>query len=1703
MSSIHSRLSRRMANPDSPFDTAILACVLAFLCFLATKLGWALMIRPQMLWPVWPGCALLVAVLLMVPRRIWPILIAAGLAGFVLYDLQVRLPFRPTLLLVLADIAEILIAALGGSYSFDGLPRLNSIKSLVRYSFFSVMLAPLAAASISSIAFGENYWIRWRIGFFTEALALLTLTPAILSWVNAAQTRMFKSRAFYFEGVALISGLSIFGYVAFVAPGHIAPALAIYSLLPFLLWAALRFGSVGITTSMVLVAFLSIWGAVHGRGPFTGSEPLTNVMSLQLVLFFAATTFMVLAVLIEERKQSGHALRESEERFRLLADTAPALIWMSGTDKLYTYFNKPWLDFTGRSIDLELGTGWAEGVHPEDLERCLNTYAQAFDRREEFRMEYRLRRHDGEYRWVLDIGVPRVDQDGSFVGYIGIAIDVTERKHTEQALEKSEEKFSKAFRQSPLGLALTNIKDDRYIDVNETFERVSGWSREEIIGRTPFDIGIWVDPAERMDLTRRLLTDGYLGNVEVRFRTKDGSIRIGLLTAEGIELNGEPCMITVGADITDRKLAEEALRESEERFRLAARAGKMFAYEWDALTDVIVRSAESGHILGIDDGSQVTGQQVSAAVHPDDRERLVAAIAALSPEKPHLQVRYRMVRPDGKVIWLERTSRADFDEGGKILRIVGMAADVTDRKMEELELAQANDRLRLAMESGKSVGWEWDLRTGQDSWFGDLKSMFGVPSESFVGKTEDFFHYVHAEDRAAVAKAVAEARESRNPYAAQFRVVWPDGTVRWVSAKGKFHYSPEGEPERMLGMAVDITEQRHTEASLRLFRKLIDESSDAIEVVDPDTLRFLDVNERACRDLGYTRDEMLSLGVYDIDPFLDESSAQKCQKELDDKGFRRFDAIHRRKDGSTYPVEVNLKRVQLDRVYSVNVVRDITERRRSDEALRQKDAELTEAQRIAEVGSWQWDPETDTGVWSQELYRIADRDPNLPMVSFAEHSSLYTPESWKRLREVVEEAMRSGAPYQLDLEMIRSDGATRWIKVRGEAQRDAAGRVVGLRGTAQDISERKRAEALRDGESRILEMIARDAPLREILEKLVRVVEGQFSGLLCSVLLLDEDGQHVHHGAAPSLPEGYAKAIDGLPIGPKAGSCGTAMYRREPVVVTDILQDPLWEEYRGVAEPYGLRACWSTPILSHSGEALGSFAMYYPEPRGPSSTETRTLEMASHLAGIAIEGKLIHEQLRRSEAYLAEGQRLSQTGSWAFDARDAVYWSEETHKIFEYDRAVKPTLELVFRRVHPEDADLVRQTIQRALQDRKDFEHEYRLLMPGGSIKHVHVVARALSDESGRVEFVGALRDVTAAKRAEQTLRESEAYLAEAQRLSHTGSGAWRVPEGDALYLSDEWYRIYGFDPKEGLPAWKDRLQRMHPEDRAKVEETKDRAIREKSDYAVDHRILLPDGTVKYAHTVGHAVLNASGEVEQFVYTMMDVTERKRAEEALSGMSRKLIEAQEQERARIARELHDDLGQRLALLANEMEQLQQSYPDLRDEVSSSIRELQNHAFQIAADVQSLSHTLHSSKLEYLGIAAAMRGFCQEFGRQQKAEIDFKSHDVPSPLPPEISLCLFRVLQEALHNAIKHSGVRYVEVGLWGTSDEIHLTVSDSGAGFDSEMLKESRGLGLVSMEERLKLVKGTFSIESQPKRGTTIHASVPLRSGADIMRAVG
>jgi signal transduction histidine kinase len=262
----------------------------------------------------------------------------------------------------------------------------------------------------------------------------------------------------------------------------------------------------------------------------------------------------------------------------------------------------------------------------------------------------------------------------------------------------------------------------------------------------------------------------------------------------------------------------------------------------------------------------------------------------------------------------------------------------------------------------------------------------------------------------------------------------------------------------------------------------------------------------------------------------------------------------------------------------------------------------------------------------------------------------------------------------------------------------------------------------------------------------------------------------------------------------------------------------------------------------------------------------------------------------------------------------------------------------------------------------------------------------------------------------------------------------------------------------------------------------------------MEYRLRRNDGEYHWIFDHGVPRFNTDGSFAGYIGSAIDVTERKLAEEAVSKMNQRLIEAQEAERRWIARELHDDIGQQLAMLTLHLKRLS-VYSSLT-EVRAGIARLTQEATNLGGDVRALSHRLHASNLEFLGLAAATSRYCDELSDQNKVEINLRSENIPTDLSREVSLCLFRVLQEALQNAIKYSGSRHFQVSLIGRANLIDLTVHDSGIGFDCEAAIKGSGLGLTSMRERLKLVSGTISIDSQLGRGATIHARVPLSPNA-------
>jgi signal transduction histidine kinase len=323
----------------------------------------------------------------------------------------------------------------------------------------------------------------------------------------------------------------------------------------------------------------------------------------------------------------------------------------------------------------------------------------------------------------------------------------------------------------------------------------------------------------------------------------------------------------------------------------------------------------------------------------------------------------------------------------------------------------------------------------------------------------------------------------------------------------------------------------------------------------------------------------------------------------------------------------------------------------------------------------------------------------------------------------------------------------------------------------RDITQSKDEEFFRHGQSRVLEMIAADAPLAEVLTNLVLLMEAQAEGLRCSILLLHRDGKSVRHGAAPHLPEAYTKEVDGAPIGPRNGSCGTAMYTRRPVVVTDVMTDPLWTDYRELAKICGLSACWSTPILSPQGEVLGSFAMYRQEKRGPRPEENRLTEIATHIAGIAIDRQRQQEILRERDARISLAAESADLAFWVLYPDETPAWmSEQGRRMYGFDSNLPLTCDTILSRVHPDERTKVRADYDRSCALHGVFESEHRLLLPHGRTRWVIMRGRCLKDEHGNLlETIGLTLDVSAQKQANMQLQLQREEMAHRNRVSLMG----------------------------------------------------------------------------------------------------------------------------------------------------------------------------------------------------------------------------------------------------------------------------------------------------------------------------------------------
>jgi PAS domain S-box-containing protein len=504
------------------------------------------------------------------------------------------------------------------------------------------------------------------------------------------------------------------------------------------------------------------------------------------------------------------------------------------------------------------------------------------------------------------------------------------------------------------------------------------------------------------------------------------------------------------------------------------------------------------------------------------------------------------------------------------------------------------------------------------------------------------------------------------------------------------------------------------------------------------------------------------------------------------------------------------------------------------------------------------------------------------------------------------------------------------------------------------------------------------------------------------------------------------------------------------------------------------------------------------------------------------ERKRAEQALRRSEAYLAEAQRLTLTGSCAIDgtSREILYWSEEMFRLFGFDRQQGlPMWDQWVQRIHPEDRDKFRMAGDRTFLEKVDCDVEFRIVKPDGTIKQIHGIGHPVLSRNGElVQVVGTMVDVTERRLAEAYLRRNESYLAQAQRLAHMGSWAWDATGRNAVYVSEEWCRIYGFDPKDGMPCWEQRLQRVHPEDRARFQLTIDRAVAEKSDYDVEFRILPPHAPGRYIHSVGHPILGSSGELVQFVGVSMDVTESKRAEQEHERLRQELANLAHLNRV-------STIGELTASLAHEIKQPigaavtnADACVRLLDRDQSDVPEAREAALEMAKDARRAAEIIDrvrslyqkgSSQLETIEVNEVIGGMVVMLQKEADRRSVRIRTDLAGELPKVMAdrVQLQQVLMNLMINGIEAmlgtSGELTIKSKL-ADDGQLLISVTDTGVGLPTENAdqvfnpffttkSQGTGLGLAITRSIVESHGGRIWATGNSGRGATFSFTLPGR----------
>ncbi len=1339
---------------------------------------------------------------------------------------------------------------------------------------------------------------------------------------------------------------------------------------------------------------------------------------------------------ITERRRVEHALRETEEKFQTFTGESAYAYFETDLEGRLTFINKRVEEITGHAPEEILGTNVFDLVIEEDLERARENLAKVLTEPNDGPRDYGIKAKEGSVR-ELEINTLPLKTDGRIAGFMSTAHDVTERRRAEEALRETEEKFQSFINESAYAYFETDLKGNITFTTRH-LEDLTGYTTEEITRINTIDLLIEEDRARAQENLKRVISEPGRVPREYRAKTKHGTILQVEVTTLPLRRDGK----FVGfhymvLDVTERRQAEEALKKSEERFRLIAENSPDYIFHTRKDGTTAYCSPAIERVLGYKPEER-HGTPFTNIISPHCLERARTMFQEVLKGNPIKNTEIDLLHKDGRTVTVEVSVEPIVEEGG-VTALLGVVRDVTERRRSEEALKEAEERLSAFMDSAPDVFGVMDSNLNLIALNKAGLKLYGHDArrEDLIGKhVSELYPTAFEEGRFAKYTEILGAKTS--VIINDLVPPPPYENARWAIRAFK--------AGKNIGVIIsDITEQKRAEEALResetKYRLLAENVKDVIWMLDLN-LHYTYISPSVERQRGFTVEEAMKQKMKDVmTPASLEKAVKLFREELSvahkDKDYisQRLELEVRCKDGSTIWTEVHANFLRDDSGEPVGILgvsRDITDRRKAEKALQESELKYRMLIENTNDIAYTMDAQGSLVFIGPQVRRYGIEPEDALSAGFWEH---ILPEDRDKLSADIEQTLTTGREFPSEFRLLDKEGRVHWMEEHGKVLRDESGQVAGISGMLRDITERKQAEeALRKSEEN----------WRSLVENAPNII-----------MMVDRTGTIIfinHTVAGLSIEE----------------TIGRNQYEYIEPEHHDIVKHTIEEVYKtGQPGRYQIR-----------GVGPDGSTSWYETNVSPVKSDDKVMAVTLIITDIT-ERKQAEQALQQSESkYRTLIENLPQ--KIFIKDRNAVYVS--CNENFARDLGIIPD-EFAGKRDYDffpkELADKYRTDDRRVMETGKteDIEEEY---IKDGVVTWVNTVKTPVRDDQGNVVgILGIFWDITERKRVENALKESEEKWR--SLVENAPSIIIIVDLEGIIQFLNRTVSSRTIEQTIGTRIYDYASPEYHDTIRSVVEEV----IHSGKPGRYETKGEGPDRHMSWYETQAGPI--KSGEqVVGVILVSKDITEQKQA-------ARRLAEAQEEERSRLSGQLHDDVGQLLTLSKIKVDRLRDARFGDMAEITKELSEVSGLLTDILEKTRDLSQALHPPLLDQFGLVSALKALAAEFRRNTGIDVTVEVGKTLAEVPGDASVLIYRVTQEALTNVAKHANADRASVSVDVGDGQAELEVIDNGKGFDvTELESRIDCLGVRNMRTRIANSGGVFSITSRISEGTTVRAIIPI-----------